>query len=342
MLAYPIFFNFASRFVHFQKHKTMRTLFIIFFFLTSGNLFAQRALESTLLDIATSKPVAGAHVYLDGTNIGTTTDSLGKFRISVNNLVNSSLVISHVLYESIIISDPFREALPEIIYLKEDFSEMDEVVISAKTDKKKRREMLFVFRNQLLGNTHLGRIKIKNEDDIVLIHDKEQQTLSAYTRKPLEIQNYYLKYDILLYLNAFQIRYTGETFHSNSFQNVLYSGTFYFTDIGSNSKSLNKRRQEIYKSSVRNFFHLLAQNKMKVDALTHKPNDVSSFHVFELYDKYIKLVNPEKYFIVKEVPNDPSLKNTIIRPEMKDSVTGNLSIYVIDEETLKLMTLGNL
>ena len=319
----------------------MRTFIFSIFLQFSSNIYAQRTLEATLIDEATRKPVSNVHVYLDGTNIGTTTDSLGIFRISVSNVVNSSLVISHILYEKIIIPDPFREALPEVIYMEEIISDISELIISAniKIDRKKRREMLDIFRIQLLGNDHAALVKIVNEDDIVLTHNKEQQELIAYSKKPLEIVNNYLKYRILWELIEFRISYSDQTVHNNSIQHVSYSGTAYFMDIGNNSKSLRTSRQEVFKKSSRHFFHLLAQKQMKVDPHTQKIEDLSSFYVFEMYDTYIKLVNPEKYFIVKEAPHDPTTKMAIIRPEMKDSVTNDLSIYVIDKESLKLMTL---
>ena len=314
----------------------------LFFILFSGGIFAQRTLESTLLDGMTRKPVSGAHVYFDGTTIGTTTDSLGRFRISAGNVVNSSLVISHVIYEKIIIPDPFQEALPKIIYMEEEFSEISEVVISAKvkTDKQKRREMLDIFCNQLLGNDFAARkVKIANEDDIVLIHDKEQQTLSAYSKKPLEIVNSYLKYRIFWDLIEFRISYSDQTLDNKSVQNVSIRGTAFFMDTGNESKSLRTRRQDVFTSSARNVFYLLAHHQMKVDTLSQKPDDLSPFFVFEMYDSHIKLVNPDKYLIIKEAPHDPSTKLAIIRPEKKDSVTGNLSVYVIDRESLKLTTL---
>ena len=61
-------------------------------------------------------------------------------------------MISHVLYKKIVIPDPFREVLPRVIYLEEDISAIDEIIISAKINRKKRREkVLIVIRHTMIS-----------------------------------------------------------------------------------------------------------------------------------------------------------------------------------------------
>lgn len=313
----------------------MRTFCLFVFLLLSSNTFAQRTLEATVLDGMTRKPVGGAHVYLDGTSVGTTTDSLGKFKLTVRNAVNTSLVISHVVYEKMIIPEPFR-GLPKVIYLEENITSFEDVVVSAKDiSKRKRKEMLNVFRKQLLGY-ELGAqsCKIMNEDDVVLVHDKDNQELRAYAQKPIEIINNYLKYRVLWELVEFKINYVDKTLLDKSMQHVSVIGTVSFTDIGTSNESLRIRRRDVLRASTRHFFQMLAQGKMEVNESLQQPMDLSSFYLCEIFNDTIQLINPNKYFVRSKAPHDPSMNLVTIYPEAKDSITGDISVCVLDERTL--------
>ena len=315
----------------------MRTFPFFLFILFSCSLFAQHTLEATLLDGMTRQPVSDAHVYLEGTTIGTSTDSQGKFSLTVRNAMNTPLVISHILYEKIIINEPFRVVLPKVIYLEETSSSFDEVVISARNISRiKRREMLNIFRKQLLGYERSAQsCKILNEDDIVLIHDKENQELRAYAQKPLEIVNNYLKYRILWELIDFKIKYKDTSLSNQSMQHVSIIGTVSFTDIGAYTENLRLRRQVVLNTSIRHFFHLLTINKMQVDIFQNEL-DNSSFNLYEVEPNgLIKLYNPEKYFTVQKDTSNPSMNLVIINPATKDSLTNSLSVYVLHKEALR-------
>jgi len=314
----------------------MKAHFILVFLLLSGNILAQRTLEATILDGMTRQPVEGAHVYLDGTTIGTTTNSQGKFSLTVRNAMNTSLVISHLLYETIIIPEPFQHVLPKVFYLEENISDFEEVVISAKnTGRLKRAEMLDVFRRQLLGFDYAARTcKILNENDIVLIHDKENQVLRAYAQKPLEIVNNYLKYRISWRLIEFKIEYTDQTLSDKSIYGITYFGTASFIDIGNNSETLRIRRHKVLQASLRNFFKLIATHKMKFNNLTKLPSGESYFSIFLMRKNIVVLKDSDDYFEIKEVPDDPSMKLAIIRPEAKHSINEPFIIVVTPESQI--------
>jgi len=324
-----------------------RSLLISFFLFFLGNVFAQRVLEATLLDGMTQQPVSGVHVYLDGTSIGTTTDSLGRFRLTVRNAMNASLVISHILYEKLIIPEPFRTVLPKFIYLEENVTNFEEVVISAKdVSRMKRREMLAIFRKQLLGYERSAlSCKIMNEEDVVLIHDREQRELRAYAQKPIEIVNNYLKYRILWELVEFKISYADATLLDRNMQHVSIIGTVSFTDIGAPTENLRIRRRDVYNESVRRFFHLLANNEMHVDEFQN-PSNESSFKMFELTKPtgfisepagFIKLFNQEKYFTVLEFPHEPSMKMAIVNSATKDSITGGSTVHILHKAAMLIL-----
>ena len=56
-----------------------------------------------------NEPMVGASVYLDGTTIGTLSDSEGLFEITAKNKYNTLLIIRYLGYEDIIISNPYEK-----------------------------------------------------------------------------------------------------------------------------------------------------------------------------------------------------------------------------------------
>ncbi|MDR2040008.1 MAG: carboxypeptidase-like regulatory domain-containing protein [Bacteroidales bacterium] len=314
----------------------MKILIIFFLLLFPGGIFARRTLEATVSDGMTGKPVGNAHVYLDGTTIGTTTDSLGRFRLTVRNAINTTLVISHLMYEKMIVPEPFLK-LPKVIYLEENVNVFDDVVITAKDiSKRKRREMLAVFREQLLGYEQGAKSsRILNEDDVVLVHDKEKKELRAYAQKPIEVVNHYLKYRILWELIEFKIEYSDKSLSDKAIQHISAIGTVSFTDIGTRTEALRIRRRDVLRASTRHFFDLLAKEKMKVDVFKQLPLDLASFRLFEISGDIITLHDPEKYFIISEIPDDPSMKRAVINSEIKDSILGHFTANILDSETMK-------
>ena len=289
------------------------------FLLLTGSIYAQHTLEAVVLDGMTRKPVANVNVYLDGTTKGTSTDAQGKFRIVVNEIINTSLVISHVGYENKIIQDPFR-SLPKTIYIEERSEIIPEVTVTAKMDKRKRKEMLDVFKKHFFGN-NASLCKILNEDDIILFHDEEKKELIVTTKSPLMLVNNYLKYQIRFDLIEFTIQFAENS--SSSFDKqftaffemnpISLHGNATFTDIGNGSKTLTNRRMNTYNLSFRNFFYLLANNRIKSDKTKNQ------------FDTQVRLYSTDKFydqdsiFIVNDSEDYSFMKTVIIKPEIKEN-----------------------
>ena len=94
--------------------------------------------------VITSKniPVAGANVFIKGTYDGTTTDSLGNFRFRTSETGNQIIIASFVGYETQSLNITITGEITNLQFaMKEETSELDEVVINAGTfeasDKKK-------------------------------------------------------------------------------------------------------------------------------------------------------------------------------------------------------------
>ena len=76
----------------------IRVSFFIFFI----NFCFSQKLVGVVTTIA-DEPIFGATVYIDGSTIGTTTNDKGEFELNLPNsqVINSSLVFSHVAFESV-------------------------------------------------------------------------------------------------------------------------------------------------------------------------------------------------------------------------------------------------
>lgn len=105
-------------------------LFILLSVFTTELIFAQNQLISgTVVDSKTNEPLPGATIKVDGQINGTSTDTDGNFKLTLNSFP-TNLVITYVGYESITkqVSDDIGELY---IRLQANSQTLDEVVVSA-------------------------------------------------------------------------------------------------------------------------------------------------------------------------------------------------------------------
>ena len=107
-------------------------------------IFAQSQVKiSGVIKLKDGKPVSGANLFLQGTYDGCTSDSLGQFQFKTEETGKQMLVASFVGYQTNGISLDIKDSdiTGLSIVLKEEASELDEVVINAgsfeASDKKK-------------------------------------------------------------------------------------------------------------------------------------------------------------------------------------------------------------
>lgn len=107
-------------------------------------IFAQSQVKiSGTIKLMDDKPVSGANLFLQGTYDGCTSDSLGQFQFKTEETGTHLLVASFVGYQTNGISLDIKDSdiTGLVIILKEEASELDEVVINAgsfeASDKKK-------------------------------------------------------------------------------------------------------------------------------------------------------------------------------------------------------------
>ena len=191
-----------------SRHFIIRATFLLLLIkaLISGNLSAQ-VLTGVVFDKENQEPVIGAHVYLDGSSWSAVTNVDGKFEIKVNMFVYMPLVISHIVYKTVTVANPFT-SLPDTIFVEEKDNMLSEVIITP--DRSSRRQLLRAFRNEFLGTSSDARsCIIENEDKIELWFNERTHILSASCDEPIRIHNRSLGYKIHLILSKFEAEYTS-------------------------------------------------------------------------------------------------------------------------------------
>src|SRR5476651_1825525 len=91
-----IILNPANAMANYIKYLRSSSLAVMLLFVS---FCACAQIKGTVTDAVTHKPIAAASVYLNGTYVGTITDSLGKFSLTTDK-TNIPLIISSVGYVS--------------------------------------------------------------------------------------------------------------------------------------------------------------------------------------------------------------------------------------------------
>ena len=228
----------------------MRFWTVLFLFFTF-HIHSQEV-QGIVFDAKTKDHIFGVSVYYDGSSVGTITDEEGSFRIRLPYQNNAILVISHLGYVTKKISN-FPDGTMLKIPLEEDIESLDEVVLTS--DPFSRKEKMEIFKLEFLGDTRGGRAsKIVNEEDIHLYFNSEDNTLLAYSDKPVVIQNEYLGYRIHFTVEEFKIFFKSKSLRQvDNIYHTLFDGTTRFYDTSNGDLKIEKRRKKIYAGSPRHF-----------------------------------------------------------------------------------------
>jgi hypothetical protein len=207
-------------------------------------------------------PLTGVNVYFDGTTIGTITDFNGNFSLNYGSKLNAVLVVSSVGFQTEFITDknnkielyivlyPVAQILKEVIVSRDGFS---------------RQEKIKLFREQFLGTTTFGKkATIENEDDLYFEYNKKSNTLTAFSEKPLIINNNALGYTIRYELLNFITYFYKLSIRSSDVKKSYYAGVSRFEETDNSSKTL-KRRINSYQGSQLQFLRTLAGNLWNKD-----------------------------------------------------------------------------
>ncbi|CAM4447441.1 carboxypeptidase-like regulatory domain-containing protein [Flavobacterium terrigena] len=204
-----------------------------------------------------NEPIAGASIYLDGTTIGTSSDSEGLFEISAKNKYNTLLIVRFLGYEDIIVSNPYEKEFYTFVLVPKT-NEIETVLIVK--DGFTRKQKLQLFREQFLGTTKYGKAcKILNEDAIDFNYDLDTFLFTATSSEPIKIENPQLGYLIEFDLHDFYVKFSFKTIKSAYAIQSMFLGTVRYTDVSTDEKII-KNRNDVYFGSSMHFFKNIIDN----------------------------------------------------------------------------------
>lgn len=237
----------------------MKKTIILSFLICLNTILYGQILNGKVIDKQTNAPVEAATVYLNGTFVGTSTDSSGHFSLDVSKYPNMPLSISVIGYYSFILED-FPKDKPLLILLDPKVIELNAIIIKAKSLKSTRKSNMLLFKREFLGTgPNSQKCKILNENDIYFVYSQEDDTLKAYSHKPLVIENKSLGYKLTYFLDEFKFsRYS---------RNLYFIGNVVFNEDNnikkSTKRSFDKQRKYTYLGSRMHFMRALWNNDLK-------------------------------------------------------------------------------
>lgn len=278
---------------------------LLFFFFIGLNclqlVYSQQVkLQFQLIDGTIEKPISDANIFINNTRIGTASDVNGNFELKVSPHNTQELIITHLLFETLIISSERYQNLHNggTIEMQPKSENLNAIVLTAKNNNKWKRNFRR-FKKTLLG-TGKAATKCKILNPEVLQFEEKNGNLSAKATDLLHIENDYLGYTLRFWLEELLIEKNGSTY---------YKGYVHFIDkIEINDTRYINRRRKRYTQSIPHFLRSLLESSNKAEL-----NGLGYELAFERYE------NGE--FETMPMPSDPS---TLILP---DSIAGRYQLY---------------
>jgi hypothetical protein len=259
----------------------MRKYLLLLILINFSILAYNQVLKGNVLDKLSDQAIKFAFIYFNGTFVGTQSDQNGYFELDIAKNISMPLTISALGYYSATLID-FPTEKPLIIHLTPKVFELKEVVITAKANAKARRANLKLFKNAFLGTTLNARnCEITNENDIILYMDSVNDTLKAFSSKPIQIDNLALGYKILYYLDKFE--------YSTKNNSFFFRGNIIFNEDLAIKKTqkqrFERRRKNAYLGSRMHFFRELWKNNL--DSSGFKVNDTFATNIKLTYYNFV-------------------------------------------------------
>lgn len=213
---------------------------------------AQTIIKGKVTDAETGQTIPGASVYLNGTYIGTATDSVGKFTLKTSK-TNIPLVVSFIGYQSQEITN-YSDTVTLSIALIHKIDQLKEVKITY--DGMSREDKMKIFLTEFIGDISKDCI-ITNPDVVWLTYRQSADELTAGADDPIIIKNAKLGYKITYYLSGFR----------HAAYQTAYQGNYVFAEdtLGLKPKSIQKilkARNQVYYGSRMHFIRSLWANQL--------------------------------------------------------------------------------
>jgi CarboxypepD_reg-like domain len=246
---------------------------------------SQNAISGYVLDKNTHKPIEIATVYVDGSTIGTMTDSKGHFTIKGISFP-CHLVVSHLGYETKMTVMDSASLNDCSIFVKEKSISLAEVSI---IDKSTREALINLFKSNFLGDDKWGKGAILLNDstltfmrDSALINTEAKPNFknrhlkwsadSLYFIDVVEIINVKAREQLIVDLPLLgyilQIDLVSFSYFKKNFNTICqFLGYFYFKPYNNvnekNAAKYERKRQETFYNSSQHFCRSLFKKDLK-------------------------------------------------------------------------------
>ncbi len=272
--------------------------YFIFISLFIGYGFSSycQVIKGTVVDQETKETIPFATIYFAGTSLGASADQEGSFVIDISKYASMPLKISAIGYYTSTLTYPNISAL-NIVYLNPKLYEINEAIIKTRSLARERKRNLRLFRVVFLGSSaNAENCVITNEEDISFNYGCDRDTLRAYARKPIQVENRSLGYKVTYYLDVFEYyRHSRDLYFSGE---ILFNKDLYIEEL--NSLYLSNRK-DAYFGSRMHFFRSLWTDELKRDEYVIKDSNENSVeydslvHLLDYNGKY--LYYPDKLLI---------------------------------------------
>lgn len=149
----------------------------VLLFLISFTLQAQQVV--TILDSDSKEPISNVNIKIKGNDKGFATNHNGAFIFNDNDNKNSTIfIISHINYYPEEITLKTLEELDFTIYLLKNTSRLDEIVVSAKKKRIRKREQLIKFTKVSTMPKGLFAFGASQKDEKVIITGGEKSIVT--------------------------------------------------------------------------------------------------------------------------------------------------------------------
>lgn len=239
---------------------TSRFILILLLLFTTSMLSAQNRVEGVVVDAGTKSPVAGATIYINNTAVSAVTDSKGAFVLQGSFSWSGELVVSHISYSKKRLTlNPKYGSEAVRIELQVQAHEMENITIETK-GKETWDKWGELFTSYFLGTSQFAKFcTITNHEELRFRFDRATQTVTAFSKAPLIIENKALGYKITYDLEKF----------SYSFQThlVFYGGTTFFEKVQTASvhekRTFAANRLQAYRGSKLHFMRALYSDSLR-------------------------------------------------------------------------------
>ncbi len=307
--------------------RTIKTiLFTLLLFAFNTAIAQQTFTISGVVTDKNNKTLPGATVFVADSRKVTISDGNGAFVLNNMKPGSYKLVVKMIGFE--IIEHEFtlqNKGARFRFKLVEDNTLLGEVNISGMTDAE-RKGYLARFIKGFLGNSaNAAQCKILNTDIIKFKFDRKANTLTAYTKDFLEIENKALGYHLKFLLSNF----TGKSEWGN--YEISFYGTLYFEDMKGSERQQKKweqARADAYLGSLPHFFRSAFNNTLTENGF--EAYQMLNSEALKVYKKKLQLP-PFKYYLPLGslnkflIPVDSTFKKLDLHALTKDSTV----LYVV-------------